>query len=441
MSNSNLATAEQLRLPIFSTYDHHELLLTQQQNDVASWSKPENKWQMLDKFRSADVLSKFFDAPDFFVSPNEFHGWRRLVLLAGLNALYLDFDSHTVEMSQKEIHAWAEKTLKKIVKLGWPLPNALIFSGRGFHLYWRHHREHKNALPRWQSLVRHMRKTLDSDIMSADSCRVLRLVGSQNSKVDNFRVHGEKIEDGIYEFEHLYETILQPQKAEIRDIRAAQVRAEIGKPQRDPAKAYDPKKHTSIFTYWRNVHKDIWLIASSLDTGNGVEEGNRTQILEVLAASLAWFTHAQALDDEVVVAARTLIPTMPEEEVLSSTSTLRRRAQVAARGDLVEYKGKMGDARYKYSREKLWEKVGPLVKPELINQLSAILPRDVADEREEVRQKGRDRVAEGKYSKHHADEQTRATARLLRAQGMILKEVAAAVGHPLATVARWCNQV
>lgn len=460
MSLSNLATSQhQLRLELCSPIEHHNLLHSQQQEHVAAWSKPDNKWQMLDRFKSEDALCRFFDCPDVYVSPNEFYGWRRLVLLAGLNAVYLDFDAHKQVLTQKEIRTWSEKTLKKIARLGWPMPNALIFSGRGFHLYWRHHRQHKNALPRWQALVRHMRQTLDSDPMSADSCRVLRVVGTTNSKVPDFRVHGEKIAEGIYEFEHLYETILKPQKAEIRDIRAARVRAELVQPdfdyryndapeveslderqERARKRLHDPKKHTSIFTYWRNVHKDVWLIAQSLDyAGNGVPEGMRTPLLEILAASLCWFTNSHALEDEVTSAAQVLMPTMSAAEVLQSTATLRAAAQRAANGNLVLYEGRLVDSRYRYSRAKIWEKIGFLVDPQLVERLAAIVPDDVAEARKEASEKGRDRVAEGRYAKGHADEQTRATARLLKAQGQSYRQIAAELGQHHKTIARWCE--
>ena len=466
----------QLSIPLSTPHAHCELLYTQQLSDIVAWlprRKDQGKktWHVLAPHQVADQLSRWLDEPDVYASPNEFRGWRRLKLLDGLNALYLDFDSHEHVLSQGEIHAWAERTLRKVERLGWPQPTAVIYSGRGFHLYWRHHRLPHYMLSWWQSTIRYMRTELGADPNSADSCRVLRVIGTAHTKVADFQVHGERIADGIYQFHDLYQRIMKPPAATagedpqlvlraanesillpperaiaapapavVRDITAGRLRRDAQRETKPRDRAPEPWRFTGVLTYWQNVHADVWTLAESVsDTRGHVPDGHRTLLLELLCASLAWFTQSEALDDEVLACGRVLMPSFTDERILSATQTLRQRAQSAAAGETITWQGKQVDPRYRYSRARLLEKLGDRITADLVPQLQAIVPDDVAAERKQARDSARWRdsyTGEG-YRASNAGRLFQ--ARQLAADGLSQRLIATQLGVSQKTVSKWLS--
>lgn len=459
----------QLDLDFTSPLDHYELLFRDRQQEcVILWHKDRRDqpketrggpvWQSLDRFKAYSALVDVAGEFDKYVTPNEFAGWRLLHLLRGLNAVYLDFDSHQKRLTQQELLQWRDEVLKQIRVRGWPEPTFSVMTGRGFHLYWIHDRADRRTLPRWQALIRTMRKALDADPMSADCCRVLRILGTRNSSANDgdFIVHGFEHAGTSYDFEWLYETICKPQKAEIRDMEAER-KARAERKAARATKADAPKdagRFTNILGWWQRVNEDLWKIAAHIsqrNDGAGVPEGCRTLLLELFCAAVCWFRPAEELEGEVIAFARTFLPSLSEHEVLRDTATLRNRAAMAAKGETAVFQGERVDARYKYSRERLWEKIGQFVPEALYPELQALLPDDIAAERskarEKARQKGRDRVKEGKYAAHNTGKGHRAInalkvalARDKKAAGASVASIARELQTPEDTVRSWLRR-
>lgn len=469
--------AEQLALDFSSPLDHYDQLFRHQQNDVVIWHKHRHdipkdqrdgpEWQSVAPANTVAALISAAGNVDTYVTANEFNGWRKLTNLRGLNATYLDFDSHRKKLSQAQILKWRDRILRKIRKLGWPEPTFSVLTGRGFHLYWAHHREHPLALPRWKATVRHMCKLLEADPMSTDCCRELRIIGTRNSKVDDddFIVHGHSHSGKVYDFDFLFETICKPIKADIRKTEAKRLekvesaarrrREKVG--SEAPRESDDPRRYCSIFTWWKWVHDDVRMLATHFsekkNKGHGVPEGMRTSLLEIFAAAMCWLRPIEELDDEILGFCHELIPGMSDEEILSVTSTLRASAKAADEGKTVFFEGEERDARYRYSREKIWTKLHKneniRIPESLYPELKAILPEEVYMERRKASQAARDRVEEGRYKSHYSKQgfrmdniTKRATARIMKAQGHSIRAIAAALGEPgkpigKSTVADW----
>jgi DNA-binding NarL/FixJ family response regulator len=106
-------------------------------------------------------------------------------------------------------------------------------------------------------------------------------------------------------------------------------------------------------------------------------------------------------------------------------------------GEKVLFNGQERDPRYWYKRETLHGLMEPLIDAELAPTLRAIIPAEVRQERRQEREDARwgDRYT-GQGVKA-SNEQKRATARILRAQGVKQLEIAAQLGVSQKTVSLW----
>jgi hypothetical protein len=449
--------------------DHFNLLFEDLQDSVIIWHKdrvhspvnnrPGPVWQSVKPLKAFPAMLAAAGKFDTYVTPNEFDGWRKLSLLRALNAIYLDFDSHDVVMTQEEILQWRDETLAKIRERGWSEPTFSVLTGRGFHLYWKHHREFKNVLPRWQALIRHMRVVLGADPMSTDSCREMRMIGTRNSKVaGSFVVHGTQHAGVTYAFEHLYETICNPSKTQIRkDRHERALRTQEREIREDRAEAAADARKTgkkvkaecNALAWLLKVLDDLEKIADYWieKTGRGVPEGMRMSMIEVQTAAVVWFRPA-SIDEEVLGFGKKLAPDFSDEEILRDTQTLRKRAKMFLEGELVEYKGKLGDARYKYSHQAIWKRLGEHIPEALYPQLEALLPPETVKANDKARRKAadakRDRVKEGRYKSYRTQTSFKpehalqySVARQMHATGKSVTDIAKQVKVSRPTVYAW----
>jgi hypothetical protein len=63
----------------------------------------------------------------------------------------------------------------------------------------------------------------------------------------------------------------------------------------------------------------------------------------------------------------------------------------------VQWQGKELDPRYFFKRETLYKKLQHLIKPEIAEELRAIISETQREQRRKEREQKRDRVAEGRY--------------------------------------------
>ena len=218
-NSSNAQNKQQLALDLRSPATHYDLIAGSQQRQLIAWTPlAKTHWHKLNVDIARDQLSAWVSEPDVFVTPNEFNGWRLIKLGDGLNALYVDIDAH--HQSTTDFSKLASAAISKIEAAQIPSPNFVVYTGRGIHLYWLIDRVPFSALPRWQACQRHLVKLLDADKMSADATRVLRVIGTTNSKTGS-QVRAEMLTPKRYDFDWLADQVLPVTRAEIRDLRAA----------------------------------------------------------------------------------------------------------------------------------------------------------------------------------------------------------------------------
>src|SRR5450830_1289498 len=169
--------------------DHVNLVHNNQKETVILWSSRSagRKWHTLPaekKFKAK--IAELNNSLDVFITPNEFHGWRRLELLSQLNAQFVDLDAHNGE----DVLELVERARVALIAAKIPEPSFIVWTGRGAHFYWLIKPTPASALPRWQAVQRELIAITGADKMCADATRLMRLVGSINSKTGK-RVTGE----------------------------------------------------------------------------------------------------------------------------------------------------------------------------------------------------------------------------------------------------------
>jgi len=420
--------ARQLKLDLRSSADHYDLLASAQQREMIAWTPHAEgtHWHSLNLDVARDKLSAWTNEPDVYITPNEFRGWRLIKLGDGLNALFADIDAHGEE--NPDLARLASVAIDKAERAGIPSPNFIVYTGRGVHLYWLINRIPFSALPRWQACQRQLVKSLGADRMSADATRVLRVIGTVNSKTKTL-ISAEMLTPKRYEFDWLADQILPCTRAEIRDLRAARAR------RGDVPKG---KVTGTIYDRWYLVYRDLQIIADYHWFG-GVSEGHRDKMLHLMATSLSWFTQSDALEQEILHTARKWMPTLSTQETLSYTSSVLSRAKHDADTDEWEW----GKSRYKYKRETLVEQLQDLLTPDLISQLRAIVPDELIRERKTQREHARKRAtgeikqSRDEYLSAAADK--RANASKLRSEGLSIREIATRMGVSAGAVSGYLN--
>lgn len=362
-------------------------------------------WFKVNQERAQEILSRWVGEPDAYITPNCFHEWRLTRLLHSLNSFYVDIDFHG-NPDRVDFCREASNVIHKIEMLRWPEPNFLVYTGRGLHVYWLIDPTPAGALPRWQAVQRELVRQLEADRQVTDCTRVLRLVGSTNSKAGNCRVSGELLHTRQYNFDWFCDEVLPLQRAEIRDLRAARANKRRddydGKPRGVPG---------GIFQRWHKVYQDLLRICDYHWFG-GVREGFRDHMLFHMANALSYFTVADSFENEIAVLAQTWVPDLSTKQALSYCSSVISRAKAMQLNPDGE------ELRYKYKRQTLWNQFSEIVPDDLLPSLRSIIPDELAAEREVHRQSKRDRVTEGRYKRKTAnrsdvDNQKRTIRRLL----------------------------
>ena len=423
----------QLRLSFKEPEQHYTLLHAAPSfGTVLLWQPtqpPGERWQKLrgDGEAIAEFLNALEKDRDTYLSVNQFDGWRTIKLLRSLRANFVDID---LKDGQRPEIALAV-ALDELAHQRLPAPSFAVYSGRGLHLYWILHPVPAQALPVWQRIEDKLVEALTeigADPRARDCTRVLRLVGTRNNK-NGAWVVGETITGYRWPLQELANQVLgprKPKKGQIRDLAAA--RARQGKSATHAIRG-------SIYERWHKVYQDLLTLGRHYGT---IPEGHRDTWLFLASVALSWFARAEALEHEIELLARSHT-TLKRSEVKKVVKTIVARAERAARGEKFEWNGQLVDPRYRFRRATLYRWIQPLIPNELLPNLHAIVPDDVARERKKAVWDARwgDRNTGQGYRLGNAEKAAR--ARELRAQGMSYRKIAEELDVPIRSLRRWCK--
>lgn len=304
--------------------EHFDQIHGAQRGTVLLWEQELGRWP---KLRPGDPsiggrLASQVGEVDRFLTVNEFDGWRLVRLLRSLRACYVDIDAR--DGAQVDL----DDVLDALAVAQKPAPSFVVRSGRGLHCYWPIEAAPASSLPVWQRVQDTLVDTLrpvGADPAARDCTRVLRLVGSVNSK-NGRTVTGQVLSGAAWSLEELAAEVLpEPsprpatrRTAVVRDLFAASART--GK----------RKATGSIYARWRLVYADLCRIGAYYAKRDGIPLGHRDTWLFLTAVALSWFASGEALAAEVEHHAR--VRSEPAGEASAQDRCRRYRAGRACRG-------------------------------------------------------------------------------------------------------------
>jgi len=374
-----------MAVAIRKSIEHYELLHSKPKATAIVWTQQREKgkqWHKVQRTSQLELFDEFKNEADVFLTPNEFFGWRRFDLLRSLKACYVDIDK---QISRYELN-------EQIKASNLPHPSAIVSSGRGWHLYWLLDSTPAQALPVWQELQDRLIKAFDADNSARDCARVLRLVGSVNSK-NGADVWGEVFDPIPWRFHDFCNEILgyrELKKAKVYDFNTQRAEA-----RQRPAKA----RKASIYSWWYLVYQDLATIANSYP--RGIPAGERNNFLFLVSVAMSWFANSDAIREALEDKANKWTAGLTKQEIENACKCSLDRLEQHKQGKKVVWQGKELDPRYFFKRTTLYSKLKHLIKPEIADDLRAIISEETRATRRAEREKARDRVAEGRHKSHH----------------------------------------
>ncbi len=408
---------------------------------------------------------------DTYISQNEFfRPNRQLVNLARMSVLFADLDiwhkpspirPHDTEQAQlweRDVELakrWEGMKEAQVIELilqhcsdvGKPLPSLIMSTGRGFYAkYFLERSIPRQALPRYNTLQQAIGAVYEpfrADRNARDASRVLRLESTVNQKTGDICkvVYNQ---NQSYNFEYLCNEFLPVFREDLERKRAQKQELyatwELQKQQRQDKnqnrntsglRPFDAKELN-----WKRL-EDIRKLA---ELRGGVHEGQRDLYLYHAASFASWVVGYNF--NEIYQLGRELTPTLSASEVKSYTSSVLNRLKLALKGEKTTYKykdedgkdvEKLVDPRYKFENKTLIKTFS--ITPAEQKDMLTIIGDDEAKERH--RERNRKTSDRATYLEETGADQRRIEARLRRAKGESIRQIAEALGVGKTTVERY----
>ena len=290
-------------------------------------AKMKKHWQQY-YFEGIDDLSINLNDKDVYISQNTFNNRsRRLTHLKELKALYIDIDCYKVNLSKEAVKYFMENDLYGQI----PVPNMLIDSGRGLYYIIFLENTKVEDLPKWQLVERYLYeklKNLGADNKALDATRVLRVVGSTNSKNNEL----VKVIDA-YDYQYTLDEIIENYIPEVNEDRK-----EKQKPK-GVRKKGRKKKFVSLFNLYNLYYTRFKDIKKLVEIRNYEMTGYR----EITLFLIRYFLNVYHGDDDLVM-----------EEVLEINNSFTEPLEINEVFNATR-SGAIGATErvYKYSNDKL----------------------------------------------------------------------------------------
>ena len=290
-------------------------------------AKMKKHWQQY-YFEGINDLSINLNDKDVYISQNTFNNRsRRLTHLKELKALYIDIDCYKVNLSKEAVKYFLENDLYGQI----PVPNMLIDSGRGLYYIIFLENTKVEDLPKWQLVERYLYeklKNLGADNKALDATRVLRVVGSTNSKNNEL----VKVID-TYDYQYTLDEIIENYIPEVNEDRK-----EKQKPK-GVRKKGRKKKFVSLFNLYNLYYTRFKDIKKLVEIRNYEMTGYR----EITLFLIRYFLNVYHGDDDLVM-----------EEVIEINNSFTEPLEINEVFNATR-SGAIGatESVYKYSNDKL----------------------------------------------------------------------------------------
>ncbi len=279
----------------------------------------------------ADVLTE----PDIYVSQAVFTARnRRAANLYSIALLFVDIDFRNVPgpvpASVRSPQAQCRLLLEHLDRANIPRPSYVLASGRGLHVKWLTSVVPKTAVARWSACMKQLcllLHLLGADGNCKDSSRILRAVGSMNSRSGTF-VHEiwRNANDAggirVYQFDELAKSILPVART-----------TAINRKKRVKAGSRKSKGLTQNgWTLWRRRLDAIELLFKLRGYEHaGIPDGRRVISMMLIAVALSHLVAAQNIMPRLRQLRDRYVPHWSDEKLAQTVSTIVRLAAQGTR--------------------------------------------------------------------------------------------------------------
>jgi hypothetical protein len=370
---------------------------------------PNHWFQHSDSFENlAPLLPSYEEEKDVYISQNRFYGSRATSRLAQLSALYTDLDYYKcpglTEMPPPEV---LELAFDALTDAQIPRPSFAVATGRGLALVWRHEAVPKAVLSKWsycQDRIFEVLKHLGADAAAKDAARVLRLVGTYNSKSGTLVESIWENLDFIPDFGELADQILPLPREEFEAQRAARLGAKslTRDPTKPPERPREGQKGFGLTSLHETRLRDLRHLLE-LRGMDKLPPGNRDSWMFVAAVSLSYLLEPRLLEMEVVTLGRE-VAGWSERETRARMQAVLARAYWASEGQVIEWKGQQRHALYWLTNEEIINRLK--ITSEEEKHLETIISKETKQQRDRER-KRRERRAETLISKETKQQRDR----------------------------------
>lgn len=411
---------------------------------------------------------------DLYIAQNEFfRPNRRVVNCSRLTSCYVDLDTYKLDtLYGRPAEALTDRLLRQCDDANLPPPSVVVYSGRGLQAKWLLERPiPPSALPRWQALQAELGRRLlpiGADLRALDASRVLRLVGSVNTRSgDVVRVvhlqrtpalggtigqHGV----AVYPFDSFFDDVLPRTRQELAQLQAEYKTLSDNLECLHPplTEGYKPAQRLQLVDSGRlssarriipselawDRLADLRMLAKLRHGTGGLPSGQRNLFVFLGACFLASALVTPRFRAEMRVLAHEFAPAWSAQELTACISSVQRRLEAASKGRTVEFHGHPVDPRYRFRNSTLIDWLG--ITSSEMPHMKAILSADEARERDRVRKQAQRRcqgsVTREVYRQASVDKAE--AARALRDAGLSLAEIAQALGISRTSASRYCRR-
>lgn len=382
-----------------------------------------------------EILPAYSGATDVYISQNRFWRWRGVSRLAELTALYTDLDYYRYpDLAEMHVNGVLHIAMEELEKARIPHPSFATSTGRGLALVWLHRPVSQKDLPKWNLCQRRILQALrnvGADSAATDAARVLRLVGTLNSRSGSLVQTLWEDLDYIWEFDELIDEILPPtvRKPE-RNLNRRPPSSSNGKVRQTANTGQRLSAKTLNKTRLEDLHKLM-----DLRGQEQLPPGKRDSWMLVAATCLSRLVAPEYLEREVYRLAGE-VAGWRKSETKSRMQQVFVRASAAAKDDKVLWRGSFKDPRYEFTNQRIIDLLD--ITPEEERELKTIISKDTKRQRDRERKESRRRSQGAKPRDEYITQarDKRQKVKELHEQGYSNSEIALQTGYSARHISR-----